>query len=293
MKKQLQNNILKGISMIKKILITSLCLFFFVSISVFAEDDQNVIIDYFNSISGMVVSDQDVQKDINIYQFGKVMWLFKETKSDGTIFGFWKNAPVINKDGLSEFKDIYIDNDKLRNYDGYQLNRKYLDALLGFERIEPENLISSLNKSSINAEQSNDGSAQTEKIIYVAAPPELLLKKSKKITGLIIDASNINLKECREPNIVTSDNNILYGYDSDFYSHRGMEYGELIRYAGSLDEALNDKIRVGENPLIINATGASGPFKCNAVISDSDSEKIKIADEISKILRSNSVTIVK
>lgn len=94
-------------------------------------------------------------------------------------------------------------------------------------------------------------------------------------TGLIVDASGTGLQPCLAPKVVSENGESLYtGSHAD--PDTAIEKG-VVGYGATLDETKKLTSRVGNNPLVIKAVSVRGPFKADAVISDSDAAMIKSA----------------
>jgi hypothetical protein len=98
-------------------------------------------------------------------------------------------------------------------------------------------------------------------------------------TGLIVDASGTDFQPAMSPQIHTQSGDEIYGtldVSPDFASGVG-----IAGYANSVQEAKDDNSRVGNNPLVVKAINAKGPFNADAVISNQDGKILK--DAVSKV----------
>ncbi len=102
-------------------------------------------------------------------------------------------------------------------------------------------------------------------------------KETTLYTGLIIDATGIELKPAMSPKIIVEDGKEIYARESASQEH-SVKQG-LVGYAKSIDDAKNLK-RVGEVPLIVRAIDAKGSYKTNPVISKQDAKKISHSKDI-------------
>lgn len=96
-------------------------------------------------------------------------------------------------------------------------------------------------------------------------------KETTLYTGLIIDATGIELKPAMSPKVTTEDGKEIYNRENANQDY-AMKIG-LVGYAKSIDDAKNLK-RVGELPLVVKAIDVSGSYKTNPVISKQDARKI-------------------
>ena len=112
---------------------------------------------------------------------------------------------------------------------------------------------------------------------------------SSSTSGLIIDASGLNLRPAMLPKILSKNNNVVYS-SSGVPRQYLVKYG-LVGYAKSIDQALTMN-RVGKSPLVIKAVEATGDNKSDPIIDDEDAKIIMNADEIDHFLSQCRVIIV-
>jgi len=108
-------------------------------------------------------------------------------------------------------------------------------------------------------------------------------------SGLVIDARNLGVRPAMFPSIVAPDGRAVYSPDrasEEYILTQG-----LVGYATSTERA-KEQGRVGQNPLVVKATRASGPHRANVVVSEEDAIKIFAADLKSKILSEARVVFV-
>jgi hypothetical protein len=229
------------------------------------------------------------KNNLFVFRFGEIMWIFQD--STGTRAGVWKNAPIITQDGEKKFADIEITGNKVTGYDGYSLNRQYLEYLLSIDGITIETGTKEEKKAesapaavSLQVDQKK-AVAETHTVAAAAAAEDKVT-----YTSVIVDASGLGAGRVLRPNIVTPDGKVVHGYDKLAMSD--VESVDVIRYCDSMEQAKGQKIFIGNNPLIIKAVGATGSFKGNIVISPEDAEKIRNADKNGKFLKSNRVSVV-
>lgn len=96
-------------------------------------------------------------------------------------------------------------------------------------------------------------------------------KEITSYTGLIIDATGVELKPAMSPKIIVEDGKEIYTRENANQEY-AIKIG-LVGYAKSIEDAKNLK-RVGEAPLIVKAIETSGSYKTNPVISKQDAKKI-------------------
>ncbi len=99
-------------------------------------------------------------------------------------------------------------------------------------------------------------------------------------TGLIVDATDLNLKRCMSPRIVDENGRVLYPDarhlpDYDFLLDNGM---------ASYHESAPKANRAGSRPLIIRAIDVTGSLEGDLVVSARTAEKILAANERGRFL---------
>lgn len=127
----------------------------------------------------------------------------------------------------------------------------------------------------------------------IATPqPKLDASIENVYTGLIIDASLIDLKPSLIPKIINQKNQeVLYGKNKNIDLNLAIANGFAI-YTSSLKNAKSMQSRIGKNPLIIRAVASSGPFQTDLTIFNSDFEKIVKAIRNFDFLQRAKVVIV-
>lgn len=142
---------------------------------------------------------------------------------------------------------------------------------LGIHITGPKSLMSS-TESWI---EENRESASTE-----SESKQISSESSEKIenaSGVIVDATELDLKPAMVPKIYSQNGELLYGaqdVDNSYLTRFGM-----AGYARSVEQAKSDE-RVGENPLVISAEKIKGKNQCDVVLSsDEASRLIKAASE--------------
>jgi len=91
-------------------------------------------------------------------------------------------------------------------------------------------------------------------------------------SSVIIDCSGLDVERAMSPKIRRADGSEVWGtlnVDYDFLQDHG-----IVAYALTADQAKNNQ-RAGSNPLMIKAIGRAGDrFMCDAVISDTDADRL-------------------
>ncbi|MFP4520892.1 MAG: hypothetical protein ACLFQK_01975 [Fibrobacterota bacterium] len=109
-------------------------------------------------------------------------------------------------------------------------------------------------------------------------------------TGMIIDASGLEVKPAIAPKIIDEDGKEIYG--SAYVSREfAVKYG-MAGYARTLDQARINKDRIGEKPAVFKATEALGANKCDIRISNTQADQIRSAAENLKFLEQCRVIII-
>ncbi len=94
---------------------------------------------------------------------------------------------------------------------------------------------------------------------------------SRVSTGLIIDASGLDVTPAMAPKILDEEGNEVYGtanVDRQWAITQG-----VVGYHNDIDAAARDE-RVAGNPLIVRAIGVTGPNRCDVVISTADAARV-------------------
>ena len=105
-------------------------------------------------------------------------------------------------------------------------------------------------------------------------------------TGLIIDCRGLNISTAISPSIKSENGEEIYNYKKISYQ-TAINKG-IVEYSNDINS--NDQ-RAGSNPLIVKAISISG--ECDAVISQSDSDRILLANQTSKFLNKCMVVFVR
>lgn len=97
-------------------------------------------------------------------------------------------------------------------------------------------------------------------------------------TGLLLDARGLGLQPSMAPRIVSASGHEIYsaGFaERDYVSQIG-----VVGYDKEMDRALVSDRLGGEeaNPLLVEATGVAGTFSGDAVVSDGEALRIRVAD---------------
>jgi hypothetical protein len=235
------------------------------------------------------------------YEFASGIWIYREieTSDAGTkrISGAWKNVPMVSVSGERLFKDIYIDDASVRGYSGEALDRARLEYLLSLDGITFDGASLKQAAGSESAASEKVAVRQTPQSYGQDSIPEpvmkLIMEKLDPVvyTGLIIDATEAGAKRTLSPNIVTSNGNILHGFDKEMNTYRDIDGKDVIRYARSVEEAKELKALIGTEPLVIKAIGATGHFKGDILISDEDAKAILEAEKRGKFLSARKVIV--
>ena len=106
-------------------------------------------------------------------------------------------------------------------------------------------------------------------------------REDEPVTGIIIDGRGMNVKPSMSPQILTQNDDVLYGrgsYPADFAVTQG-----VVGYHRDPNIAMKDQ-RVAGNPLLITAIGVSGKLSTDMVISSRDALVIASANKINDFL---------
>lgn len=129
-------------------------------------------------------------------------------------------------------------------------------------------------------------------VIYKNNQDEFALAKPTKetpYTGLIIDARNVDLTPQIMFKIVDESGNVIYSSAQAYYLP-AIDKG-LAGFAPSINDALNNP-RVGDNPLIIKAKGASGENNTVVMVSNEDGQKIEHLLAETEVFREAKIIVV-
>lgn len=92
------------------------------------------------------------------------------------------------------------------------------------------------------------------------------------VTGLIVDASGFDVTPAMAPKILDEEGNEVYG-TADVSRQFAITQG-VVGYHNDLQAAIQNE-RVKGNPLVVRATGVTGPNKCDVIISTVDANRIR------------------
>ncbi len=124
--------------------------------------------------------------------------------------------------------------------------------------------------------------------------PKVNYGSKENYTGVIIDATGMNLEPTFSPVVYDTNNRAVYGIKNinpDFAISKGM-----VSYATSVEEAKNNS-RSGNNPLVLNAIGVTAgknsANRVNVIISEEDAEKLLSANAKTNFMKNCNVVFVK
>jgi len=118
---------------------------------------------------------------------------------------------------------------------------------------------------------------------------EIKADEIKKYSGLIIDARGIKANPAMLPKILSSKGEIIYG-KGDYSKDYLIKFG-LMGYQKDITGAKTLK-RVGSEPLIVKAVSTKGKNRCDFVLSEKDTELLKLAASINSFLKECRVVAV-
>jgi hypothetical protein len=98
------------------------------------------------------------------------------------------------------------------------------------------------------------------------------------VTGLIIDAQDLQFIPSATPKVIDEDGREIYG--SAYVEKEWFEKQGIVSYAESLPEAKTNS-RVSGNPFVVKAIRVAGPNSRDLILSNEDARKIR---ELSKNL---------
>ena len=120
-------------------------------------------------------------------------------------------------------------------------------------------------------------------------PPAVSAPSGDIFTGLVIDARGLAARPAMSPKIVDENGKEVYGsmnVDRLYAIQQGM-----TGYARDLTAAQSNP-RVTNNPVSVKGVKASGPGKCDIMISNADAEKIRASGDNLSFLKKCRVMIV-
>lgn len=128
----------------------------------------------------------------------------------------------------------------------------------------------------------------------ILSAPQMAQIQQLRYTGVIIDATGLDLVPTFAPVIYDENGRAVYGMhnvDRKFAISQGM-----VEYSRSLDQAMTSS-RAGNNPLVIKAVGVRGgriaTNNVNVVVSAQDGDKILLANNNSNMLNQCAVVFVR
>ncbi len=118
------------------------------------------------------------------------------------------------------------------------------------------------------------------------------LPDKNNISGLIIDASNLAVEPAMSPFLVAGGKVIYAGNKVEADPDNIIKYG-VTDYTNSLESAKKDVERIGNRPVIIEASGVSGnPSRTNILLDEITVKDLLKANEKTKFLTNLHVVIV-
>jgi len=118
-------------------------------------------------------------------------------------------------------------------------------------------------------------------------------KPQEKYSGLIVVTKGLKVRQSPIPKIYTRGGMLLYG---ELVLRKGVEKrlkGLIVEYAKTVDAAKKDfKERIGDNPLVVQASGVRGLHHGSVTLSDSDVLKVYGANLQSQFLQEARVIFV-
>lgn len=128
---------------------------------------------------------------------------------------------------------------------------------------------------------------------HVTPPPPVTLEADPKpgdYSGVIVDCRNLGLKPAMSPAIVSQSGGEVYLGNLEIKPDYVINEG-IVGYVHSLDQARQNK-RVGDNPLIIKGTSATGNFRTDVVISEPDTKQLLGLEKLHQLLKDAKVIFV-
>ncbi len=125
---------------------------------------------------------------------------------------------------------------------------------------------------------------KTEEPAATEKPCAMVPEVTESYTGLIVDCVGLKVYSAMSPRLIDEEGTDIYGkmkVSPKFALNVG-----IVGYWHSVEEAKKDTARVGNNPLIIKATGKKGEgfFAVNPVIKTTDGLKVVTANQTSHFL---------
>lgn len=120
----------------------------------------------------------------------------------------------------------------------------------------------------------------------------LILAENKPVTGLIIQAEDLAVEPAMSPFIIGGGKIIYTGSKIDIDPDKIVKFG-VTDYTETLEDAQSKIERIGENPLVIEAKGATGnPYKTNILLDDETLENLIKENKKYNFLENLGVVIV-
>ncbi|OGS34568.1 MAG: hypothetical protein A2293_00450 [Elusimicrobia bacterium RIFOXYB2_FULL_49_7] len=114
--------------------------------------------------------------------------------------------------------------------------------------------------------------------------------KGAGFSGLIIDATGLQIKPALMPKILDESDKEIYG--SAFVTREfAVKYG-MCGYVKSIENAKKQTDRIGTTPCMVKAVKASGPNKADLVLSKQDADQVRNAANNMKFLSECRVIVV-
>jgi len=130
-----------------------------------------------------------------------------------------------------------------------------------------------------------------EVAVAVKPEPPAPVKPAISYTGLIVDASGLGARPAMSPRLlVDPEGNEIYGPQS-VDREVAMNIG-FAGYASSVDRAKGLDKRLGENPMVVKATGCSGGRKTDLLLSKDDASTLYDANLDRNFLKDCKVVMV-
>ncbi len=109
-------------------------------------------------------------------------------------------------------------------------------------------------------------------------------------TGLVVDCSGLGLKPAMAPRILSDSGQEIYG--STWVSREWALKNGMVGYVKSLEQAMGQKDRIGDKPLLVKATAVKGEQKADMVIPDLEGKALHAMSENLSFLSECRVLVV-
>jgi len=113
-------------------------------------------------------------------------------------------------------------------------------------------------------------------------------RSDENYTGVIVDASGLNIQPAMAPRIVTTDGREIFGSMADLDIDWAIQHG-VAGYAVSVEQAMKLKDRIGDNPIVVRALNAD---KADAVLSNDEAERLAAANMSGEFLNKCRIVFV-